>query len=700
MDWMKKTIMRLTDRIESSCALGAIRQGMIMLIPLLVAGYMSLMFASLPVPAYQEFLTRLWDGRVVEILQFIHKGVNQFFAVILAVTTSISYSMIKRKRTGIYVGNADIVILAIITLAAIAGYSGIQYDDFSVSSFSNMNTFTALFVALISGKLFFAIKDRRAFRLKKQGTNTDSVYLEAVEGILPAIFILLFFALFHQLLRIIFDVNGLQELMERVVNHVLQSFDNGLGAGVAVVFITHFLWFFGMHGHNVLDVVIKQNFTDVTAGIFSKTFQDVFVIMGGTGAVLCLVIAILLFAKKKSVRNLAVMASPSVLFNISEIVLFGVPVILNPIFLIPFMLVPLVNCLITYAAIYIGLVPHIINEVEWTTPVLLSGYQATGSWRGAVLQAFCLVIGVFIYRPFVHMFEEQSEKRLMENVRKLVAELQREEESNSISALTQRDDEIGNVARLLAAELEEAVRKNELFLMYQPQVDCNGRFIGAEALIRWQHPIVGFIYPPLIIQLAKEKKILHNIEEYIFEEASKAIVEIGNHTDSDFKVSVNITNTSLEWDGIEKCIDNCMKKYNIANERFCLEITEQDALSSSIDIIDKLNNIKSKGHKFLIDDFGMGHTSLVYLQTNYFDVVKLDRALTKDILENQRNSDIIASIVYLGQSLHFTTIAEWVETEEQRDELKKLGCDAFQGYLYSKPLELDDMISWLEENAL
>ena len=104
----------------------------------------------------------------------------------------------------------------------------------------------------------------------------------------------------------------------------------------------------------MLDTVIKQNFSDITAGIFSKTMQDVFVLLGGVGAVLCLVIAILLFAKKKGVRNLAYMAAPSLVFNISEIVLFGVPVILNPILLIPFMLVPMVNYLVTYAAMFFG----------------------------------------------------------------------------------------------------------------------------------------------------------------------------------------------------------------------------------------------------------------------------------------------------------------------------------------------------------
>ena len=162
-------------------------------------------------------------------------------------------------------------------------------------------------------------------------------------------------------------------------------------------------------------------------------------------------------------------------------------------------------------------------------------------------------------------------------------------------------------------------------------------------------------------------------------------------------MSVNITNESLEWDGIEACIEKVVEQYHLSTNMFCLEITEQDALSSSINVTNTMEHLQQKGHRFLIDDFGMGHTSMMYLQTNYFDIVKLDGSLTKDVLTNERNSNIIEAIVYLGQSLHFKIIAEYVETEKQRDKLKELGCDAFQGYLYSKPIRLKELLEWINE---
>lgn len=698
MDPIKKVLMHITDKMENSCVLGAIRQGMIMMIPLLVVGYLSAMLVNLPISAYQSFMHHLLGGRVEEFFLCLYSCVNRFFSVFLAAAVSVGYSIMMRRKKGVNESTGSIIILVIITLAAFAGYSGIRYDDFSVDKFSNMHTFSALLVALISGVVYYALKGRGIFRMIGQhGMNTDSVYIAAIEGIGPAVIIIGFFSLLHQLFNVCFGVDGIQELMEQIFNYLLTPIKNGLGSGLIVIFLTHGLWFLGFHGHNMLDTVIKQHFTDVTAGIFSKTMQDVFVLLGGAGAMLCLVTAILLFARKKDVRHLAFMAAPTVIFNISEIALFGIPVIFNPIFLVPFILVPIANFLITYGAIYSGIVPHVVNEVDWTTPILLSGYQATGSWRGAVLQVVCLTAGVLIYRPFVRIYEEQSRLRIAGDVKRLVEEMQREEENNSIGILTKREDNLGYVARVLASELAEAVRNKELFMMYQPQVNCDGECIGVEALIRWNHPELGFIYPPLIIQLAKEAHILHKLEQFIFDEAAGAVTQMKPETSSEFKVSVNITNESLEWDGIEQCIADVVEKYHIPNEWFCLEITEQDALSTSIDIADKIKNLKAKGHKFLIDDFGMGHTSLMYLQTSYFNVVKLDGSLTRDILDNERNSDIIGSIVYLGQSLDFKIIAEYVETREQRDELERLGCNAFQGYLYSKPLKLEDLLVWMEQ---
>ena len=166
---------------------------------------------------------------------------------------------------------------------------------------------------------------------------------------------------------------------------------------------------------------------------------------------------------------------------------FGIPVILNPIFFLPFLLVPISNYLISYAAFYTGRVPHVVNTVDWTTPILLSGYKATDSIAGTILQIVCLTVGVLTYIPFVRLYEQQRARRMKQDVKRLVEEMQQEEQDMRITHLTKREDDLGHIARILASELEDAVKKQELYLVYPPQVDRDENCIGAEALLRWEH---------------------------------------------------------------------------------------------------------------------------------------------------------------------------------------------------------------------
>ncbi len=695
----KENLFRVSTFFDESNAFAAVRQGLVMLIPLIVIGSISLMIKSLPIPAYQKALESFCNGKILEILNYIYSGTFQIFSLALAVTTSVSYAMLNQKSKTDREIVSDCTILAILTLTSLVGHIGIQFDNFSITQLGTINTFTAIFIALISSWLYFKIRDTRLLHINRLETDVDGMYYNAVQSIIPAAIVIIIFAVANQLFQIFFKVDSVQECLEIAVDAFLELFEIKALAGIATLFLTHLLWFFGFHGGNIIDVVVKENFAVIdSAEIYSKSFQDVFTIFGGCGSVLGLVIAILLFSKKRSMKNVAKLALPSVIFNISEVITFGLPIIYNPIFFIPFIIVPFMNYVVSYAAIFFGLVPNIVQKVEWTSPIILSGYQATESVAGSILQIVCLLMDVLIYLPFVRLFEEHSDKQMIKKVNLLVKELQSEEDANNITSLINRDDSLGGVARRMANDLKSAIKSKQLFLLFQPQVNCNDVCIGAEALIRWVHPIVGFVYPPLIIQLAKEMNMLNELEHYLFDEAAKAIADIQKEIDREFKISVNITNVSLMSDDFESTIANCVDKYKISRDKLWLEITEQEALSSSIDIADKIENLKKKGHKFLIDDFGMGHTSLLYLQTNHFEIVKLDGSLTKNIIENKRDADIIKSIIFLGESLNFTTVAEFVENREQRDKLKDLGVDAFQGYFYSKPIRLDEFILWMKQH--
>lgn len=255
-----------------------------------------------------------------------------------------------------------------------------------------------------------------------------------------------------------------------------------------------------------------------------------------------------------------------------------------------------------------------------------------------------------------------------------------------------RMDDTGMVTRMLLQELKIAIRQKDLFLLYQPQVDGEGKCIGAEALLRWKHPEYGFIYPPLIIYLAKEGNILPELERMLFDTAIRAIKQVSDSCGEDFKISVNITAHSLDWE-IEEYIEQKLKEYRVSANYLWIEITEQDMLTNSDMVIRKISRLKEAGHKLLIDDFGMGHTSLIYLESDHFDVVKLDGSLVRDIIKKKTNQKIVSSVIELAKKLNVKVVAEYVETEEEYNLLKDMGCDWYQGYLFSKPIPLEEFIN-------
>ena len=413
-------IMRMADRLDSSCALGAIRQGMIMMIPLLVVGYLAAMLINLPIPAYQTFIAKLCGGHVLEILNFVYASVNEFFAVFLAVTTTASYAIMKRRKQEIYEGTGNIIILVIITLAALVGYFGIQYDDFSIHSLSNMHAFTALFVALISGKIYYTMKSSRFFKVKNQRTNTDGIYIEAIEGIAPAVVIIGFFAFFRILLQVLFGVSGFQELVERFFDYLLKPLQNGLGAGVVIIFLTHALWFFGIHGSmTVLPILfpiwlsyIGDNTAAMAAG---KAIPHVLNIglwdlanLGGSGATIGLVILMFFKAKSEQYKSFGKLTLPCGIFSVNEPVIFGLPVILNPIMLIPFILCPIVLVCLGYVLIQFGIVTAPIGILGLgSMPPLISGIMQ-GSLSWGIFQLVAVVISIIIYYPFFKTLDNQA----------------------------------------------------------------------------------------------------------------------------------------------------------------------------------------------------------------------------------------------------------------------------------------------------
>ncbi len=391
-------------------------------------------------------------------------------------------------------------------------------------------------------------------------------------------------------------------------------------------------------------------------------------------------------------RKLARFAAVPSLFNINELLLFGVPIVYNPIMLIPFFLTPIVNLLISTAAMKLGLVPVVAQPVEWTTPIFLGGYYATGSIAGSILQGVNLCVGVMIYRPFVRLMHRENARNSRARIGKLVELLQESEDTRVPVKLLEQEGDAGVVAKMLCDDLEGEVKSGRPCMYFQPQYNNENQCIGAEALLRWNHPVYGMVYPPLVIKLLEETELLTKAEMVILETVLKEMDRIKETYQDGVKISVNVTGVTVQMDEYEDFLRKMAERYPEHTSNIMIEITEQASLQIDEAFVARLTRVKEMGYRLAIDDFGMGNTSVKYLRSNVFDMIKLDGSLIQDIESNERSQGIVRNMVNMAQEFRIDILAEFVETREQQELLEELDCHLYQGYLYSPAVPLEKFL--------
>lgn len=248
---------------------------------------------------------------------------------------------------------------------------------------------------------------------------------------------------------------------------------------------------------------------------------------------------------------------------------------------------------------------------------------------------------------------------------------------------------------MLENGLRRAVERKEFVLFYQPQLDAKtGQVIGAEALIRWLHPMKKVVSPLEFIPLAEETGLIIPIGEWVLMEACRQHrhwIEMGLPP---IPISVNISAVQFHDKDFLEMLAAVIKMSGIEPGYLDLEVTESVVMSQPEFVIKQLERIKTMGIKLSLDDFGTGFSSLSYLRYFPLDRLKIDKSFIRDLMAEPINQAIIESIIALGRNLKIKTIAEGVETAEELHYVQKLQCDEIQGYYYSKPLSSSDFITW------
>jgi len=246
----------------------------------------------------------------------------------------------------------------------------------------------------------------------------------------------------------------------------------------------------------------------------------------------------------------------------------------------------------------------------------------------------------------------------------------------------------------LESALDTAIENNELTLFYQPIVSLTSNKVeGFEALIRWNHPQKGHIPPAKFIPLAEDSGRILAIDNWVLKEACQTIHQWQQLSSSSACLNINISPQHFDKGDLFEAVQSAMQQSNIPPHAICLEITESCLLRDTQAVIDTLNRIKELGVQVAIDDFGTGYASLSYLQDLPLDKLKIDGYFVEMMKSN--GSDIVNTVVELAHRLQFNVTAERVETVEQYQLLKQLGCDMGQGYLFSKPLPSQEAQSFI-----
>lgn len=244
----------------------------------------------------------------------------------------------------------------------------------------------------------------------------------------------------------------------------------------------------------------------------------------------------------------------------------------------------------------------------------------------------------------------------------------------------------------LINDLYKAVDEQQFVLFYQPKFTANYEVCGVEALIRWKHPALGLLTPQMFIESAEKTGLIIPMGYWALEQACQQIQKWEQSKNQFYPIAVNLSALQFENKKLFSVLEQLLEKYQIQPHNLILEITESTAMHHIDSTIRTLERLRKLGIRIAIDDFGTGYSSFLYLKDLPVDELKIDRGFLMDLQPNSKEEAILESIIHLAAKLGLIVTAEGVETQQQADILKKLGCNQLQGYLLGRPVKIDSLV--------
>lgn len=648
----------------------SMREGFIALIPFFVISSLAFMLIGL------QSLLPGFAGKIA-VFSALDTSHSLIMAISpLAIVISLSYHLSKNLRVNTIVGS----ILACLCFITHSNYLIKSDSGYMLSSV--WPNFYSIVIPLLVPYLVRFFLGFNGLKLVRASV-ASSFLMKHLNLILP--FFLVYLTLYLVL--------PIMDLLIGDLTANLVTFVTGLSLevqGFIRMLIIHSLWFIGVHGDNTYlslfsNVLMSESFV---AGLSLNSFYNNFVIVGGSGCLLSLVIATLWRGRSLQELTLMKVSLPFNMFNFCELIVYALPIVFNPVYLIPFILAPAVNFIISYWVLGLGFIEFTSQEISWMTPVFLNSWLISGDIKAVLYQACLIVLNVFIYLPFVlfssrfannaNLIEKLSHKLKFTDIHQLDAEARySSEQRDSIIHITELN------------QVLHQIDNGKLILYYQPKVDINQRkVIGFEALLRLENNL-GEISGPWFMDILERNNLVSMIDFWVVNRIKHDLKKLAENSIRPF-VSINLHPLSLLEASIIQGLDELNRLYP---QQIQLEVLESGFKDDSPQAWANLAQLQRKGFSVAIDDFGRGFSNLSRLIKLSPNDIKLDRSM---LLATDSADGLLLykHMAALCSELGYQLVAEGVETEAELAIVRQAGVYCVQGWFFAKAMPINEAMAY------
>lgn len=726
---IKESYYKMHKVFANSSFIGCLKKSIVMTLPIIVLGVIFSIILNLPFDSYQNFI----DGTDFQL--FLKGAVNTTFgSITLLLTIILTYKYMKDKITS-YPIMTITIITAVICVALLSCKITEITDDLGEifkdanPNFGFENIYLGIIFSFFSVKVFAFFSKKKIIKYKVYTTETKKNVILIIHSLLP--FLIVFIpSLIIFLLVFYFNIGSLTNVFAKPFILIFENANIDLLNGVIYAFISSVGLFFG--------VGVDEAFNSANmSGVINPNFMNVFVFIP---MMVGLAISLLIFSKRRTDRIYGASAIPTSAFGLFKPIHYGYSLILNPFSIIPTLIIPIVTTITSYL-LFLGFNIDSSGTFNYNF-LFLNAYRLTDSYWAILIVIINVAISGLIFIPFILLNNYAKDRAFKDNIKELYPKYIEAKAKNKRVTIFDFDYELGETAKVLCNQLikdmelmkevetkvidfnkqKESYNKKEFELKkrelldklkkqlkiksyFQPIVSNHVEFDeenkptyfdikGMECLMRWWYD-GNYIIPPLALEIARYADLEYEINYYLWQ---NMLINVDRKKCKSF-ITFNISMNCLEKTSFIDDITTLFDRYDMDPSGFVIEITEEDEFKNEENALNKIIELKEKGFDFAIDDYGAGQTSMKYFSTNAFELVKIDGDLVKKAKENEQVYDIIGNIKELGKkgqkyaNIQFKVLCEFIEDKDSFERLAKLKVDYYQGYLFGKAQEFDEIVS-------